>query len=246
MGQSSIATTAGIMSLFATFVAFLILIPVFQRYLTRKKKNTLFLAGSIMSWLATFIFATNIYFFSEANLDWVILCQKLVYVGVFLGTMFTFQFSQEIFFNLQKKWIFLYWGLGLVVIFLTLVLDSVEIAVFPDGSNYPLLTISLAFSIMVVIYILPTLFGIFYYALQTAKKIDDKSYRMGFKIIALSQIMIFATFIADTLASLMTTMVNLYALLLYLTWIFPLIAVVCYYLGWIMPNWFRKRYNLDA
>ena len=245
MGNSSIATTAGVMSLIGALITLLILFLLIQRYFIKKKKNTLFLVGSIVSWLATFIFATNIYFFSEENLSWVILCQKLVYVGVFLGTMFTFQFSQEIFFTIKKKWIFLYWGIGLIVIILTLILDSVEISVFPDGSNYPLLTISFEFSIMVVLYILPTLVSICYYALQTAKKVEDKAYRLGFKIIAFGQIMIFATFIADTVASLFTATLILYALMLYLTWIFPLFAVVCYYLGWIMPSWFRKKYGLE-
>jgi len=203
------------------------------------------LAISIVCWALTSIFAANIYFFSEDSLTWVIWCQKLVYVGVFLGTMFTFQFSQEIFFTLEKKKIQAYWLIGVVVIVLTLILDSVEIGVFPDGSGYPLLTISLEFSIAVVLFIIPTVLGIFYKALKTASKIDDKVYKLGFRVIAIGQLMIFATFITDTLATLVTDNIGLYAWMLYLTWIFPLIGILCYYVGWIMPNWLRKLFKIE-
>lgn len=246
MAQSSIATIAGIMSIFSTVVAFAILLPILNRAIQRKKKSTLYLAFSISSWILTFIFAANIYFLSERNLDWVIWCQKFVYVGVFLGCMFSFQFSQEVFFRFKKSVIIIYWVIGLSIILLTLVLDSVDVAVFPDGSDYPLLTIKFTFSILVVIYILPTLVIIFQQSLKTAKKIDEKAFQVGFRIIAFGQIMILFTFIADTLASLVMAVVNLYAILLYLTWIFPLITILCYYVGWIMPSWFRNRYNLSS
>jgi hypothetical protein len=245
MSQSNIAIVAGILSSFATLVALIILLLLSRKYLQRKTKNTLYLTLSVFSWILAFVFATNIYFLSEINLEWVIWCQKLVYIGVFLGIMFSFQFSQGIFINLKKNFITLYWIVGSIIILLTLILDSVEISTFLDGSDYPLLTISLLFSILVVVFIIPTVFSIIYFALQLAKKTQVREYKVGFRIIVAGQFMIFATFIADTLASVFAAQITLYAILLYLTWIFPIIAVVCYYLGWIMPSWFVKWLKIE-
>ena len=246
MVQSPIALTAGILSIasavFIFFICFLILI----RYIKRKKINTLYLALSIFFWGLACIFASNIYLLAETHLTWVIWCQKLVYVCVFLGIMFTYQFSQGIFLH-NKKWMMLiYWALGIIVIVLTLALDSVEFSVFPDGSNYPLLTIKLAFSILVVVYILPTIISIIIKALQSASRIEDKGPKFGFRVISAGQFMIIFTFIVDTLATILIENVQLYSAMLYLTWIFPLIGVIFYYIGWILPTWVKKIMKIDV
>lgn len=160
--------------------------------------------------------------------------------------MFTYQFSQGIFLFNKKFINIIYWSIGLIIIILTLALDSVEFSVFPDGSNYPLLTIKLAFSILVVVYILPTIFSIIFKALQAANTTTEKGYKFGFRVISVGQIMIIFTFIADTIATIVINNVQLYAAMLYLTWIFPLIGVVCYYIGWILPKWVKKIMKIDG
>ncbi|UYP45509.1 hypothetical protein NEF87_001794 [Candidatus Lokiarchaeum ossiferum] len=245
MAQSSIAIIAGCLSSVATIITIFIFTLILQKYFTRKKKNTLYLACSVLCWDLAFLAATIIYFFSEINLEMVIWCQKIVYCGVFLGIMFSFQFSQEIFFSLKKNVIYFYWIIGVIIILFTLILNSVNVAEFMDGSGYPLLTISLAFSILVVIFILPTILGIIISSLKIASRTEVGEFSLGFRIIALGQSMILLTFVADTLASIFIAQINVYALLLYLTWIFPMIAIICYYLGWIMPNWFKKWLNVQ-
>jgi hypothetical protein len=245
MVQSPIALTAGILSIASAAFIFCIFLLILLKYFKRKKINTLYLAVSVLFWGLGCIFASNIYLLAEINENWVIWCQKLVYVCVFFGTMFTYQFSQGIFLFSKKFINIIYWGIGLIIIVLTLALDSVEFSVFPDGSNYPLLTIKLAFSILVVVYILPTIFSIIVKALQGANTTTEKGYKFGFRVISVGQIMIIFTFIADTIATIVITNVQLYAAMLYLTWIFPLFGVVCYYIGWILPNWVKKLMKID-
>lgn len=246
MVQSPIALTAGILSIASAAFIFLICLLILTRYIKRKKINTLYLAISIFFWGLSCIFASNIYLLAESNLTWVIWCQKFVYVCVFLGTMFTYQFAQGIFLQNKKIIMLIYWAIGLIVIILTLALDSVEFGVFPDGSDYPLLTIKLAFSILVVVYILPTIISLIVKALQSANRIEDKGYKFGFRVISVGQFMIILTFIVDTIASIVINNVQLYSAMLYLTWIFPLIGVGCYYIGWILPNWVKKIMKLDV
>ncbi|MHA1112264.1 MAG: hypothetical protein ACTSRE_14250 [Promethearchaeota archaeon] len=246
MAQSPIAVTAGILSIASAAFIFFICILILFRYIKRKKINTLYLAISILFWGLGCIFASNIYLLAETNLTWVIWCQKLVYVCVFLGIMFTYQFSQGIFLQNKKMIMLIYWAIGLIVIILTLALPSVEIGVFPDGSNYPLLTIKIAFSILVVVYLLPTIISVIVKALQTANKIEDRGYKFGFRVISVGQFMIIFTFIVDTIATIVIDNIQLYSVMLYLTWIFPLIGVVCYYIGWILPNWVKKIMKIDV
>lgn len=241
---SIIATIAGYMSLISAFFMFLLIIPIIKRYLDRKKINTLYLVFSIFSWLIATVSAGIIYFFADTHLNLSIWAQKIVYSGVFLGCMFLFQFSQGIFLFNQKKIIHLYWVIGTIIILLTLLLNSVEIGQFPDDSNHPLLTIKLLYSILVVIFLIPTIISIFVKALQTASKVDDMAYKFGFRVIAIGQIMVILTFLIDTIASLVVNNPNLYSWMLYLTWIFPLLACIFYYLGWIMPRWLKELFNL--
>ncbi len=240
MAQSPIALTAGILSIASAAFILIIFFLILARFIKRKKINTLYLAISILFWGLGCIFASNIYLLAESNFAWVIWCQKLVYVCVFLGIMFTYQFSQGIFLHSKKIIIIIYWIVGLVIIILTLALNSVDIGVFPDGSNYPLLTIKLAFSILVVVFLLPTIISLIVKALQTANKINERGYKFGFRVISVGQFMIIFTFIVDAIATLVIDNIQVYSTMLYLTWIFPLIGVVCYYIGWILPNWVKK------
>jgi hypothetical protein len=119
--------------------------------------------------------------------------------------------------------------------------DSVVIDTFPDGSGYPLLTITVGFSVLVVLYLVPTLIGIFVMAITVSRKVEERIYKFGFRLIAGGQLMILCTFIVDTLASLFMDQIAVYTLFLVLTWVFPLVAAILYYLGWIMPEWFKSK-----
>jgi hypothetical protein len=243
MAQSSIAMTAGFMSLAVGLFIALIAVAMFIKYVERKKNSTMYLAISILIWFIAAWSVCIIYFFSGNNLPLAIICQKVVYIMTFFGTMFTFLFATEIFFKIKRIWKILYLLAGLIMILFIIFMDSVAVTEFPDHTGYPLLNIKLPFVILLVIYIVPTTIGIFYLALRTSRKIEERQYRIGFRVIALGEFMIFLTFISDTLQGIFIENIILYALFLYLTWVFPLAGCVFYYLGYIMPGWFMKWFK---
>lgn len=243
MTISSIALTAGIMSLTMGCIGTLIIFFCIAKYLERKQSSTLILSLSMVGWVSVMFFVTPIYLLAGTYLTLAIWFQKMVYVMTFVATILTFLFARQIFFDKMKKaFLYVYLIIGSIVIIVVLILDSVDVTVFPDGTGYPLLTIKFEYSILVVLYIFPTMLGIFIKALITSRKIEETLYRIGFRIIALGQIMLLTTFIFDTLATVFIDNITLYALFLYLTWIPPILALICYYVGWIMPDWFRKHF----
>lgn len=242
MALSSVAITAGIMSIICGIFMLLISSLIFKRLLERKQRSTLYLGLSTTSFAIASFAVVICYFFAETNLNWAIFAQKLVYVCVLAGCMMTFLFAHQIFFEKTKKiWIYMYILIGIIATIVLFATDSVVIETFPDGSGYPLLTIAVGFSVLVVLYLVPTIIGIFVMAIAVSRKVEEKIYKIGFRLIAGGQLMILCTFIVDTLASLFMDMITVYTIFLVLTWVFPLIAAIFYYLGWIMPVWFKTK-----
>jgi hypothetical protein len=176
------------------------------------------------------------------NLDLAIWSQKFVYAFVFAGTTFTLYFAYEIFYeNARKIFLRIYTITGIAIIAVMFILDSVDIQGFPDEMTYPLLTIAMEYSVIVVIFIIPVVLGILVVTLKMLARTTDKISRTGLKLIAGGQFCILLTFVADTLASAFLSDVTLYPVFLYATWMFPLVGVFMYYLGWIMPEWLKKK-----
>lgn len=247
MVLSSIAITAGVMSIISGGIMLLISGLIFKRYLERKQRSTLYLGLSCASFGLGSFSAAIIYLLAETDLVLAIFSQKLVYALVFGAVMLTFLFAQQIFFEKAKKiWIIVYLFVGILVVIILFAIDSVVIDTFKDGSGYPLLTIHMGFSIVVILYLVPTIIGIFVTALIVSRKMEEKIYKFGFRLIALSQLMILLTFIADTLASVFIDMNLVYTIFLVLTWVFPLFAAILYYLGWVMPPWFKNKLTQNS
>lgn len=242
MAQSNIATTAGILSLIVGVFMFLIAIQLMRRYFERKKQSTLYLSLSIIGWLGAIWSVTLIYFTSGSNLEYAIFNQKVVYVSVFFGTILTYLFASEIFFQPTKQMKIAYISVGVIMAILIFAIDSVSVGEFPDGTGYPLLNIKLPFIILLIVYIIPTTIGIFWLAWKTSRKVEERQYQIGFKVIAIAEIFLVLTFVSDTLQGIFIDNITLYATFLYLTWVFPLLAGICYYIGYIMPGWFMKYF----
>ncbi len=243
MATSTIATIAGILSLCIGVFMLVVCFMFVYRYTKRKAKSVLFLALSTFSWLGGTWSATVIYLVAGWNVDVAIVSQKLVYAFVFAGTIFTLYFAYEIFYEKAKRtFLQLYTIAGVAIIAVMLATDSVDRqGFFPDEPTYPLMTIGIEYSIILVIFILPVVLGIFVVALKMRARTTDKVAKAGLGLIAGGQFSILLTFVADTLGTVFITDIILYPVFLYATWIFPLLGVLMYYMGWIMPEWLKKR-----
>lgn len=242
MATSSIATTAGIFTLVSGVVIFYICIKFVMNYRRKKNTSTRYLTVSVAAWLGATWSAMLIYFFAGSNLTLAIISQKLVYLFVFLGTILTFLFGSTIFFKLKKIWIIIYVILGILAVTVMVFSDSVEQAVFPDGSGYPLLTIAFEYSLLIVFYVVPTTIGLMIVALRLSRRVTGHE-QVGLRIIALGQLMILVTFVVDTIATLVIDDVILYSIFLYSTWVFPMLGAIFYDIGWMLPEWLKKRYQ---
>lgn len=240
MTGSLIAITAGILSLVTGAVMVVVSLLFVKRYAERKKRTLLLLALSTLSWMGASWSATVIYLLAGDMLELAMFFQQLVYAFVFAASMFTFLFAREIFFEkAPKAFIVGYLAVGCVIIISKFLLDSVEVTGFPDDPSYPLLTISLAYSLIVIVFLLPVILGIMIVSMRAARKTMDRVSRIGLQLISAGQLFVLLTFIADALASAFIDEAVLYAMFLYLTWIFPLGGTACYYLGWVMPAPFK-------
>ncbi|MEX2682517.1 MAG: hypothetical protein Q6373_013035 [Candidatus Sigynarchaeota archaeon] len=242
MVESTIATVAGMLSLFIGILILAVCVMFVIRYTKRKAKSILYLTFSVLSWLGATWSATVIYLLAGWNLQVAIVSQKLVYTFVFTGTICTLFFARAIFFEKAKNTFFqAYMIIGIVIITVMLVLDSVDVQGFPDEPSYPLLTIAMEYSLIVVVFIIPVVLGILVIALRLRARTSDNVSRAGLGFIAGGQFSILLTFVVDTLATAFIGDIILYQVFLYATWIPPLVGVFLYYLGWIMPDWLKRR-----
>ena len=237
--MSSIALISGYLALFSAFVILIVNLVLIKKYREKKRTSTLYLILSIFGWMGAILSAMIIYWIAGFNLDVAIFFQKLVYAFVFGATILTFLFASKVFFEPKKLLVYIYIAIGATMVLLMLIDDSVEITTFPDGSGYPLLTIDLLYSLLIVVYVVPTVLGICVVAIRLSRKVEGLE-KLAFKIIGIGQIMLLLTFVIDTLATVFIDDLGLYSMFLYLTWIAPMIASIFYYLGWTLPMWFKK------
>ncbi|MHA1379524.1 MAG: hypothetical protein ACTSRG_14215 [Candidatus Helarchaeota archaeon] len=91
----------------------------------------------------------------------------------------------------------------------------------------------------VVIYII-----LAFSAFRESKKTDQKEYQVGFQAIALGQIaniLIFVFFLFDSVLLIINPNSPGFSIFIYLGWICALVAVFLFYIGFILPSWFRNR-----
>ncbi len=238
MVLTSIGIFAGIISIIAGFLIMLVDLKVWGKYKEKKQKPTLYLFFAIMGWVIASWDATVVYISAGFALEVAQVFQKIMYAGVFIGTIFMARFAAEIFFHIKKKWMWIYIGIGIGLVAILAIFPLSEVV---DLGGYPVLLLNLDFSLVLVAYLFPTFLGIFIMARRASRKIEDPIYQVGYIFIALGNLIPIATFIIDTIATIVIDDAVLYPLFLALTWVFPLFGAIMYYLGWILPDGLRKR-----
>jgi len=234
--------SATIMSLIAGILIFIIAIEILLKWKTKRQNATLFLFFSILAYAGGCLSAMGIYSLAGTALDIAIFLQKMTYTFVLAAGIMMFLFGVQIFFHFKKKlYPILYVLLGIIFIISVLILDSVEWKYnLPGyGNDYPLLSIKLEYSIFLVIYLVPVLVGIAFLAIRASKKLEDRVYAIGYRFIALGNLLILTTFIIDAISTASQGEFIAYAITLNFTWIVPIIAAFCSYIGWTLPDWFR-------
>ncbi|OLS12733.1 MAG: hypothetical protein RBG13Loki_3655 [Promethearchaeota archaeon CR_4] len=233
--------SASIMALIAGLLILIIGAILYQKWKEKKQTPTLFLTISIFAWVGACWSAMGIYTLAEFATEIAIVLQKCVYSFVLLGGMMMFLFGTPTFYHFKSKiWTYLYVILGCAFIILVWMMDSVDVRYFPGYDTYPLLSIKIEYSIFLVLYLVPLLIGIPILALRTSRRINERLYSVGYRFIAYGTLDILAVFVVDALSTVAQGMNLIYAILLNLTWIFPLIAAFFCYIGWTLPNWFRS------
>ncbi len=240
---------AGFMSLIAGMLMIVVLNRnIWKKYKEKRQKPTLYLFYSILGWNITSWCATVVYFIAGYALDIAIIFQKLIYIWIFVGTIWMFLFAREIFFHTKKIWLAIYLAIGAVCIVILAIFELSDIF-FLEPEHYPVLILKTEFGIILVGYLVPTFLGIFISAWRSAKRVEDPLYRVGYKFIAWGQLFIIFTFIVDTFRTFAIRELGTGGdVFLVLTWIFPLFGVTFYYLGWILPDslraWIQGRQTL--
>ncbi len=246
MPISAAEVSATIMSLIAGILILIIAIQIILKWKAKRQNATLFLFFSILSYVGGCWSAMGIYSLAGSDLSTAIILQKMTYSFVLAAGIMMFLFGTQVFFHFKKNLFpYLYVLIGFVFIILVLSLDSVEWKYnLPGyGTDYPLLSIKIEYSIFLVIYLVPVLVGIAVLALRASKKLEDRVYAIGYRFIALGNLLIFSTFIIDAISTASQGDFIAYAVTLNFTWIVPIIAAFCSYLGWTLPEWFRSIFE---
>ncbi len=238
MVLTSIGIFAAIISFIAGLLIFIVNIRVWGKYKEKHQKPTLYLYLAIWGWITASWGATVVYISAGFVPSVAELFQKVLYAGVFFSTIFMFRFAAEVFFHIKKMWMWIYITLGIVIVALLVSISKSTIE-YLDG--YPILLLEEIFSGILVAYLFPTFFGIFIMARRAGRKIDDPIYQVGYTFIGLGQLVAVATFIIDSVATIVIKDPILYPIFLALTWVFPIFGAILYYLGWILPDGLRKR-----
>lgn len=82
-----------------------------------------------------------------------------------------------------------------------------------------------------------------YFALRESRRIDQKIYRIGFQAIAfgfIANLLVFVFFLVDSILIVLNPDSIGYSVFISIGWIMAFITAFLFYLGYILPAWFRK------
>ncbi|MHA1385302.1 MAG: hypothetical protein ACTSR3_16240 [Candidatus Helarchaeota archaeon] len=164
----------------------------------------------------------------------------LGYSFVFGYVVFLFLFTIQIFLDKDNKKVIPIIIIGIIVISLLWLpnnywgLDTL----LTDPPSTRTLVMGLFLLYNVLTYIVLS-----YYAFREAKLTEQKEYQVGFKSIAygnIANILIFVFFLLDAVLLIFNPSSLGYSIFIYLAWSFAIVAIFMFYLGFILPSWFRK------
>jgi len=238
LSRNNVPILAPIVETIVAIFMFLLVFSVWKRYLKRKKEATAHLAICFTSY-ATGMLLTAIGKWLQFGLDidpevtsYADFFILLAYTFTALSNVFLFAFTNGIFLNNKIKYL----------IPIT-ILNSISIGLFiprisiKQGSyaNAFLIVLYHAFNSIIIMVILIWL------SLKERKKTKEIIPRTGFLLISLYGFFILLLFLSFGIdLAIVSTTGKGYSLFYYLSWFFALVGLVSGYLGYIMPDWFRK------
>jgi hypothetical protein len=243
--NSKIAFNAGILALVAASFTILLAILITKKYLNKKQKATAYLTLAIYFWALTTLTASIIYLFAGNTIELAIKLQVIMYGCVFAANIFTYMFARNVLFKQKTGWWRWYIILGIICILILGIADSSEAIPFPDSTDYYAIVLKLEYSMILVVYLVPIIIRIVIVAFKTSKRMEQSGYKVGFRLIGWGQIFILCIFICDTIAGFFFDNATMYAIFLYLQWIFGVLASVSLYVGWVLPKWVKNLFNIE-
>ena len=246
MAISEIAIHVGIYSFLVGVAVLFCGLLVLHRYLERKQKATLYLMFSLFSWVGSAWSASFIYITARDNVTLATYVQVFMYACVFSATIFTYMFARKVIFKAKTTFYIYYTIAGIIAILILAFAPSSEAVNFPDSTDHPAIVLKFEYSLILMVYLIPTIFKITYEAFKVSKRMEEMVYKVGFRMIGTGQLIILVLFVFDTIAGFNFDNPEVYALSLYMQWTCGLLASVFYYLGWILPNWFKKLFKIEV
>ncbi len=157
---------------------------------------------------------------SQGYLIGSIITLRLSIVLADLGCFFLFTFTLKAFLDKKKKWMLLYPLFFVPGLILTL--PSLDRTL----TSMPALMIGLVSCIPLA-----------YLAIRASRLTKTKVYRYGFQMIALSTVFLVLFFLFNFAEG---AVIREFSILMPLAWTMALVSSVSAYIGYILPNWFRK------
>jgi hypothetical protein len=244
--------TAMLFELIAFVSVFLIAIAVFLKWRTRRTVATLYLSialfaisgaaffvfSGLASWFIAWIQEGYTTTFSPTYYEWSL---PLGYSTVIVYDIFIVLFAIQIFWDKNNKKIipFLLAGIPLyILLFLPTNYWGVNPGLTDPASTRVIIT-GLFLLYNTVICILLT-----YFSFREAGRTDQKLYRRGFQAIAfgfIANLLVFVFFLIDSIIIMLDPSSAGYSIFISIGWIMAFITAFLFYLGYILPAWFRKR-----
>ncbi len=237
------------------FIVFIIILYlsklIYSKYKERKTIPTLFLALALFSIaLAPFIAFTGLFswmilwiingFNPTLSPDYYSISMPIGFLFVILYDIFLIFFTIHIFWDKNNKKAIPFIIVGIIIAIL-LFLPNNYYGVDPGPNDPPSIrayTQGVYFIYNLIIYIIVAIF-----AFREAIRIEERVYKIGFECIAfaqLSNIIIFLSFLCDAIILLFNPASPGYSIFVVIAWIFAVVSSILVYLGFILPDWFKK------
>ncbi|MGQ9722475.1 MAG: hypothetical protein ACUVXA_14275 [Candidatus Jordarchaeum sp.] len=144
-------------------------------------------------------------------------------IAAMIGHLFIFLFTLEAFKEVKRKYIVPY------LVLLAIVLASLLF-------NIQSITINWALAFMLGLI---TQGLLSYYAIKAMRLTDSKLYKRGFLLVSITAVL----FILFFLSYLIDSVTGGWTIFLFVGWTLALVSAVPTYIGYLMPDWFRRRYE---
>jgi len=244
--------TAMLFELIAFISVFLIAIAIFLKWRTRRTVATLYLSIALFSisfaaffvftGLASWFFAWIADGYSPTTISptYYELSLPLGYATVILYDIFIVLFAIQIFMDKNKRKMIPFVIAG-VIICILLFLPTNYWGVNPELSDPASTRVIVSGLFLLYNAIICILLS--YFAFRESRRTEQKEYRVGFLAIAfgfIANLMVFMFFLIDSILIMLNPASPGYSVFISIGWIMAFITAFLFYLGYILPAWFRK------